>query len=107
MLAQGDFTEFLKSDEADKAAILEKISGTDIYRRIGTAIHLKNEEIKKLLNAEIARHAQIAIMSEDDRMQAETEAQEAAKESETCQNIVKELNDCINWLNDRAILEVK
>lgn len=107
MLAQGDFTEFLKSDEADKAAILEKISGTDIYRRIGTAIHLKNEEIKKLLNAEIARHAQIAIMSEDDRMQAETEAQEAAKESETCQNIVKELNDCINWLNDRAILQVK
>lgn len=107
MLAQGDFTEFLKSDEADKAAILEKISGTDIYRRIGAAIHLKNEEIKKLLNAEIERHAQITIMSEEDRMQAETEAEEAVKESDICLHRVKELNDCINWLNDRARLEVK
>ena len=30
MLAQGEFTEFLKSDESAKAEILEKISGTEI-----------------------------------------------------------------------------
>ena len=35
MLAQGEFTEFLKSNEKEKAAILEKISGSDIYRKIG------------------------------------------------------------------------
>jgi exonuclease SbcC len=34
MLAQGEFTEFLKSDEDAKAEILEKISGTEIYRKI-------------------------------------------------------------------------
>ena len=38
MLAQGEFTEFLKSDEKAKADILEKISGTDLYKKIGKEI---------------------------------------------------------------------
>ena len=107
MLAQGEFTEFLKSDEAEKAEILEKISGSEIYRRIGIAIYNKTAEAKKLFDAEAAKHAQIVTMSDEDRQMVETEAQEAAKESESCQNRVNELNDCINWLNERARLEEK
>lgn len=38
MLAQGDFTRFLNSQDKDKAAILEKITGIDIYARIGSKI---------------------------------------------------------------------
>ena len=107
MLAQGEFTEFLKSDEAEKAEILEKISGSEIYRRIGIAIYNKTAEAKKLFDAEAAKHAQIVTMSDEDRQMVETQAQEAAKESESCQNRVNELNDCINWLNERARLEEK
>ena len=35
MLAQGEFTRFLNSKDDEKAAILEKITGVDIYSRIG------------------------------------------------------------------------
>lgn len=38
MLAQGDFSRFLNSTDKEKADILEKITGTDIYSRIGAQI---------------------------------------------------------------------
>lgn len=39
MLAQGEFTKFLNSKDVEKAAILEKITGMDIYTRIGRKIY--------------------------------------------------------------------
>ena len=39
MLAQGQFTQFLKAETKEKSDILEKITGTEIYAIIGTRIH--------------------------------------------------------------------
>lgn len=39
MLAQGDFTQFLKSDGDEKALLLEKLTGTEIFSRIGSKIY--------------------------------------------------------------------
>ena len=50
MLAQGQFTQFLKSKDDDKSEILEKLTGTGIYSEIGKKI----EEIKKEKEAEYA-----------------------------------------------------
>lgn len=38
LLAQGEFTRFLNSPDKDKADILEKITGVDIYSKIGKKI---------------------------------------------------------------------
>lgn len=38
MLAQGDFTRFLDSRDEEKAAILEKITGTTVYSRLGAKV---------------------------------------------------------------------
>lgn len=38
MLAQGDFTRFLNSDDEEKATILEKITGTEVYSAIGRRV---------------------------------------------------------------------
>lgn len=38
MLAQGEFTAFLKSKDDEKSAILEKITGTGVYKEIGREI---------------------------------------------------------------------
>lgn len=49
MLAQGEFAAFLSANNKDKGILLEKITGEDIYKRIGEAINRrKNEEEKKL-----------------------------------------------------------
>ena len=38
LLAQGEFTKFLNSKDDDKAAILEKITGMDIYAKVGKKV---------------------------------------------------------------------
>lgn len=38
MLAQGEFTKFLKSGKGEKSEILEKLTGTEIYSRLGIKI---------------------------------------------------------------------
>ncbi|MGM9746237.1 MAG: AAA family ATPase [Paludibacteraceae bacterium] len=39
MLAQGEFTRFLNSKDNEKAEILEKITGVDIYSKIGAKVY--------------------------------------------------------------------
>jgi len=46
MLAQGEFTRFLNSKDDDKAEILEKITGVDIYSKIGAKVY-ETTELKK------------------------------------------------------------
>ena len=38
LLAQGEFTRFLNSKDEEKAAILEKITGVDIYSKLGKKV---------------------------------------------------------------------
>lgn len=49
MLAQGEFTRFLKSKDDEKADILEKITGKTIFKEISEEIHrITDEKIKAL-----------------------------------------------------------
>ena len=47
MLAQGEFTRFLNSKDDDKADILEKITGVDIYSKIGAKVYELTDQKKK------------------------------------------------------------
>lgn len=46
LLAQGEFTKFLDSDTREKADILEKVTGTEKFSKIGEAINEKFKEIQ-------------------------------------------------------------
>jgi len=46
ILAQGDFQAFLNASDNDRAQILEKLTGTEIYSEISKAIYEKNNQIK-------------------------------------------------------------
>ena len=51
MLAQGEFTRFLKSGNKDKAAILEKITNTEQYAKIGAMVYdLTHRKYEKEMN---------------------------------------------------------
>ena len=47
MLAQGEFTRFLNSKDDEKAEILEKITGVDIYSKIGAKVYELTDQKKK------------------------------------------------------------
>lgn len=44
ILAQGEFSEFLKAPKKERGDLLEKITGSGIYRKIGMAIYQKFRE---------------------------------------------------------------
>lgn len=45
MLAQGDFATFLKAKQSQKADLLEKLTGTEIYSRISSHIYYQHRSI--------------------------------------------------------------
>lgn len=48
MLAQGEFTRFLNSKDNEKAEILEKITGVDIYSKIGAKVYAITGEKERI-----------------------------------------------------------
>ena len=49
LLAQGDFTAFLKADKDEKSSLLEKLTGTDIYSEISKRIYEKSKQAEQEL----------------------------------------------------------
>ena len=95
MLAQGEFTRFLNSDDKEKAEILEKVTGSEIYSAIGAKVYEltslrerdwkvakeKIEGVKTLTESEIAQvREQIeTIMTEQRQHQASLNRLQACK----------------------------
>lgn len=73
MLAQGEFARFLNSSDSDKAEILQKITGTDIYGRISARIfEITSEKEREYREAE-ARLQGVELLS-DEELKAQTES---------------------------------
>ena len=67
MLAQGDFTRFLKSDEGQKSEILEKLTGTAIYSKISAKIYnikVEKERVCALIKSKLEG---VRMLSDDER----------------------------------------
>ncbi|MBP3715662.1 MAG: AAA family ATPase [Phocaeicola sp.] len=73
MLAQGEFTKFLNSKDDDKAGILQKITGVDIYSKIGAQIYRTTEEKRTAYEASKQRIDDVHILDKEevDRIQKE------------------------------------
>ncbi len=66
LLAQGEFAAFLKADEGVKANILERLTNTDTYRRIGQRAARKRQLLSDQLKAHQARLDGLSLLSEAD-----------------------------------------
>lgn len=67
LLAQGEFTKFLKSNDADKSSILEKITGTEIYSVIGKKIFEKNKYNEEIFKSESMKLENIKTLSNEEK----------------------------------------
>lgn len=66
LLAQGDFTAFLKAGKDEKSSLLEKLTGTEIYSEISKRIHetYKNEA-QELRDLNIQREGIATLTTEE------------------------------------------
>ena len=81
LLAQGKFTEFLNSKDDEKAAILEKITGVDIYTKIGKKIYSKWSDIDKEYEKLKDKVGDIQLLTEDEQQQLTIQLQQLDRES--------------------------
>ncbi|MBQ9174754.1 MAG: SMC family ATPase [Bacteroidales bacterium] len=65
MLAQGEFTRFLSSTENEKAEILEKLTGTEIYSEMGMRIYGAMMEKKKERDDILEKIGDIVILTDE------------------------------------------
>lgn len=66
ILAQGEFTAFLKADKDNKASLLEKLTGTEIYTKISKQVNFRYKEEENLLKLLHREADMIQLMSEEE-----------------------------------------
>lgn len=92
LLAQGDFTAFLKAEKDEKAALLEKLTGTDIYSQISAKIYYHTGQQQNQLDALKARSQEISLLDseqkqalEDQKTQLLEQMQQLEQEKSICE----------------------
>ncbi|MDR3268340.1 MAG: AAA family ATPase [Tannerella sp.] len=104
LLAQGDFATFLKAKQSEKAELLEKLTGTDVYSRISVLIYEKTKQAEqeylmlkeRIRDIELLSEEQIAAyLSEKTKVEAEL----ALLKAEVNVFAVK-----IKWLDDKEAI---
>lgn len=66
LLAQGEFASFLKAKDDQRASLLEKLTGTELYSRISSRIYLKYTEIKSEYEELFTRIREHNILTEEE-----------------------------------------
>lgn len=99
LLAQNDFSTFLKAEQGEKASLLEKLTGTEQYSAISRLIFRKNSEAKEAYEKVASRIQGIELLTEEEeaafrirRAEAErrlAELEEAKTRRQTLQEAVK------------------
>ena len=99
MLAQGEFTRFLNSNDDEKASILEKITGVDIYTKIGTKIYsISNDKEREWKNAKQLIEG-IKLLSDDEITARNESLKEIELDLEKAQKAQSNNNAKREWLN--------
>ena len=98
MLAQGEFTRFLNSEDSDKSAILEKITGVNVYTDIGKAIYRITDEKAQLLRAAEILKTAIDVPSQDKIDEMNETLMNARAEQKKLENQSENLASKLTWL---------
>lgn len=73
LLAQGEFARFLKADANERAALLERMTGTEIYSRVSIAAHERRRATAEAVKVAEAALAGVTVLSGEEREAAEGE----------------------------------
>lgn len=97
LLAQGDFTAFLKAGKDEKSSLLEKLTGTSIYSEISIKVfEHQREEQQKLRELHVQREGIATLTTEElSALQEQKQALKAAIETDEKQ--IADLDKEVSW----------
>ena len=97
LLSQGEFQKFLEASDNEKSDILEKITGTDRYFRIGAEVHQTFLNAKRALDAIQERSKGLVILSPEELEAKGTELKKVQADLKYKQDKSKEIESQIKW----------
>ncbi|MGA0557156.1 AAA family ATPase [Larkinella sp. VNQ87] len=65
VLAQGAFDQFLKARAAERSKMLERITGTEIYRQLSQRAHLVNREFERQIREKRQEVGLISVLTDE------------------------------------------
>lgn len=104
LLAQGEFTKFLKSKEEEKSNILEKLTGTEIYSRISREIYVMKTEKEAELQELKAQTGGIVLLTDEELAALQAEQRQVTEETATLRTQLKQEQDLRKWMTDEQKL---
>lgn len=99
LLAQNDFSTFLKAEQGEKAALLEKLTGTELYSQISKRIYEKNAEARAAFEIIQTQIAGIELLPEEEENLLKTQSKETEvllKELEQAKKELNTLNEAVS-----------
>lgn len=105
LLAQGDFAAFLQAKPADRADILEQITGKTIYTDISKHVHHRCGEERKKRDLLLADLERMAVLSTELTQQHQATLEQYSLQDAAFNQEMIQTNRAITWLDGIAKLE--
>lgn len=103
LLAQGDFTAFMKASKDEKSSLLEKLTGTHIYSEISKKIfdNARTEEVK-LRELNLKREG-IATLTEEEVLEIKAKEVVLAEQIKQLEAEIESISKEISWHEQLAL----
>lgn len=107
LLAQGEFDAFLRADAKERAELLEKITGAEIYGVVSKRAFERAREAQQMAAQVERSRAEIGVMSQEARAAIETELAESEAERKKAAETRAEALEALRRLNVMAQAQTK
>lgn len=97
LLAQGEFTTFLKADQNEKSELLEKLTGTEIYSKISSLVHIKTKEAEQDVKEVESKLGELKLLTLDEVNFYRQELETLRSEITSLKSRQTDLSGQVNW----------
>lgn len=97
LLPQGEFAAFLKADEEKRGALLERMTGTRIYRDISIAAFQRARDEKQALSSIEDKLSVLSLLSDERRETLQQEIETALRTEQALSATVERLEQAVSW----------
>jgi exonuclease SbcC len=99
LLAQGEFARFLKAKADERAELLESLTGTEIYSRLGQRAHVETNRRETELQLKEVGLQQIAILTDEAREELDKDIETGEKERKDLDYKLEEASQMLEKIN--------
>lgn len=107
MLAQSEFSAFLKADDKDRSELLEKLTNTAIYSQLGRRAYSKSKEAEDIHKSLQQQASGITPLSPEARAELDQRVEQAQRQFKTEQAQLRQFEQQRSWLTELGNLQAQ